>query len=132
MKLADTTFLIHQYRGRDDAVDYLEENSSETFVTTGVNIKEFMIGHIRAGYGPELTMYQIQDEFDWLRIEPYIGAFGFEAAEVEAQLRNSGQYEPELAGDILIAGAARELRADVVTRNVSDFELMSGVSVDEY
>lgn len=132
MKLVDTTFLIHHYTGRDDAVDYKEENSSETFLTTGVNIKEFMIGHIRADYGPELTMYQIQDEFGWLRIEPFIGAFGFEAAEIEAQLRNSDQYKPRLAGDILIGGAARELGADVVTKNVSDFEPMPGVSVDEY
>jgi predicted nucleic acid-binding protein len=97
-----------------------------------VNIKEFMIGHIQAGCGPKLTMFQIRDEFDWLRIEPYIGPFGFEAAEVEAQLRNSGDYRPDLAGDILIAGAARELRADVVTKNESDFDMMPGVNVDKY
>lgn len=132
MKLLDTTFLIHYYADRDDATEYRNRNDTETFVTTGVNVKEFVVGHIVAGDGPELTFHQLQQEFDWVRFEPYIAPFGFEAAAVEAQLRNRDEYEPRLAGDILIGGAARELQAEVVTQNVDDFNLMPGVDSESY
>jgi predicted nucleic acid-binding protein len=132
MKLADTTFLIHWYGDVERAKEYKSDNNSKKFITTSLNIKEFMVGNIVAGQGPELTMHQIESEFDWLEIKPYIGPFGFEAAEIEAQLRNQGDYEEDLVGDILIGGAARDLQADVVTRNTDDFRMMPGVSVDRY
>lgn len=132
MKLLDTTFLIHYYADREDAVEYWEQNSSETFVTTGVNIKEFVVGHIQADIGYELTYHQLQQEFDRVRFHPYIAPFGFEAAAIEAQLRSRGEYEPRLAGDILIGGAARELQAEVVTQNLDDFNMMPGVDPESY
>jgi len=132
MKLLDTCFLIRYNYGDDDAEEYRESHPSETFITTSINVKEFIVGITEAGDGSGLVMWEIKDQFDWIRFETYRDTFGFEAAQIETQLRANGDFEERLMGDILIGGAARDLQAEIVTENSSDFNMMNGVDYDSY
>jgi predicted nucleic acid-binding protein len=70
-------------------------------------------------------------DFAWLEVKPFGKGDAVEAARIEADLRESEEYTPNLAADVLIAGVARRLEAPVVTRNVSDFEKL-GVETEGY
>lgn len=49
MKLLDTTFLIHYWKGTENARGYLEANEEAEFATTTLNIKEIAVGRTSRG-----------------------------------------------------------------------------------
>jgi len=133
MKLLDTMFLVDHQRGDESVARFLEdhEERGETLVTSSINLKEIAVGKFLV---EETTpsAEEVLADFGWLEVEPFSRKHALEAARVEAELRDSDDYEPELAADILIAGVARSLDTPVVTRNTDDFEKFDGVSVKEY
>lgn len=132
MKLLDTTFLVHYWRGLDAAAEYLAENEDEQLVTTTLNVKELAVGRALQG---ALEPTELRTTFDWLAVLPFDLDHAFVAGELEADLRRRDDVEGTklnaLAGDLLIAAVAEEEGAAVVTRNVEDFELI-GVAVESY
>ena len=136
MKLLDTTFLIHYYFDTPGATRYKEDHDYE-FRTLSINVKEFLVAHTLEKDSP-MMMSDFQQEFGFLQIEPYRKQFSFEAAQIEANLRNNGEYkykceeDSSFPADILIGGAARDLQSDIVTRNIGDYDIMPSVSVDQY
>ena len=133
MKLLDTTFLVDHQRGEDSVARFLEscEKKDETLVTTSINLKEIAVGKFLVEE-PTPEINDILADFGWLEVEEFSSTHALEAASIEAELRDSGRYEPELAADVLIAGVARSLNVPVVTRNTADFGEFEGVSVEEY
>ncbi|WP_132057917.1 type II toxin-antitoxin system VapC family toxin [Halorussus amylolyticus] len=133
-KLLDTTFLIHYWAGRDAVAEYLEarEDTCE-FATTAINLKEIAVGRKLQG---QFDPREIRSKFEWVRLVPFGVEHAFSAGELEASLREDDDINQQkvnaLAGDLLIASVAAELGAPVVTRNVEDFELFDGVSVETY
>ncbi|MCX2819148.1 PIN domain-containing protein [Haladaptatus sp. F3-133] len=131
MKLLDTTFLVDHQRGDEDVAEFLErQDSNEKLVTSSINLKEIAVGKMMVE-DPIPSFDDVLADFGWLTVEPFDGTQALEAARIEAKLRGSGDYEPNLSADILIAGVARGIGAPVVTRNVSDFERI-GVDVEGY
>jgi len=132
MKLLDTTFLVDHQRGDEDVAEFLEEqeNSNEKLVTSSINLKEIAVGKMMVE-DPTPSFDDVLADFGWLTVEPFDETQALEAARIEAELRGSGDYEPDLSADILIAGVARDLNAPVVTRNISDFEKI-GVDIERY
>jgi predicted nucleic acid-binding protein len=133
MKLLDTTFLVDHQRGEDAIARFLEDcdDRGETLVTSSINLKEIAVGKFLVEE-PTPDVNDVIADFGWLEVEPFSRKHALEAARIEAELRESDEYEPELSADILIAGVARSLDAPVVTRNTDDFEKFDGVSVKEY
>lgn len=133
MKLFDTTFLVHYWGGVEDVAGYLEAHEDEEFVTTAFNLKEIAVGRELQGAFDE---QEIRSTFDWVRILPFDLDHAFFAGQLEASLYRdddvNGDKINALAGDILIAGVAKELDATVVTENATDFELFDGVAVESY
>lgn len=133
-KLLDTTFLIHYWAGVEAVEEYLEshEETSE-FVTTAINLKEIAVGReLQGKFDPN----EIRSTFDWVRTVPFQTEHAFFAGQMEATLRKNDEVNQqkvnELAGDLFIAAVAKDLNASVVTRNVDDFEMLDGVSVETY
>ncbi|MFB6284540.1 MAG: PIN domain-containing protein [Halobacteria archaeon] len=123
MKLLDTTFLVDYYRGKRSVEYYLESSENEDLITSTINLKEILVGVELLDGSPEET---IQD-FGWLQIVNYSLDHAREAAKIESELRKDDVHQNKintLMGDILIAGAAQNMDAEVVTRNVEDFELL--------
>lgn len=131
MKFLDTTFLIDHQNGEARAKSYLDQHESETFVTSTINIKKIAVGRVIV-QTPSPSQQEIRNDFDWLRIEPFSLSHALEAAGIEADLREVGDYRQNLASDILVGGVAKTLNAPVVTQNATDFDLFSGVSTETY
>jgi len=133
MKLLDTTFLVDHQRGKEAVARFLEDcdDREEMLITSSVNLKEIVVGKFLVEE-PTPDMNDVLADFGWLEIEPFSRKHALEAARIEAELRQSDEYEPELAADILIAGVARSLNSPVVTCNTDGFETFDGVPVKEY
>ena len=133
MKLLDTTFLIHYWAGNQDAKDYLKQHSESELATTTLNIKEIAVGRELQG---KLNRQEILTTFEWLTLTPLQADHAFVAAELEAELHRENSVNQDksnaLAGDILIAGVAKDMGATVVTENTTDFERFDTISVDGY
>lgn len=133
MKLLDTTFLAHYYRGDQRVESFLDAHGDEEdLVTTTINVEEIAVGvHI---VGDDPTMADILSDLGWLTVLPFEAEDAFAAAAIEADLLADDVDADRinaLAGDILIAGVADRRDATVVTENVADFETL-GVAVEGY
>lgn len=132
-KLLDTTFLIHHWGGREPVRSYLESQPDGTeYVTTTINLKEIAVGRMLVdAFDPA----EILSQFEWVRVVPITPAVAWEAAGIEARLHRADDVNRDridsLAGDVLIAGAAADLDATVVTENVEDFRAL-GVPTETY
>jgi hypothetical protein len=85
--------------------------------------------------GTEFDPDEITAQFEWVHVVPITPEIAREIAEREARLHESDGVNQDrinaLAGDAIIAGAAVELDATVVTRNVEDFRTL-GVPAETY
>jgi len=132
-RLLDTTFLIHHWGGRESVRSYLEARPEGTeYVTTTINLKEVAVGRkLVDAFDP----VEIRSQFEWVRVIPITPPIAWETAKIEARLhRAEGTNQDRinaLAGDALIAGAAVDLGATVVTENVEDFRAL-GVPTEPY
>jgi hypothetical protein len=132
-KLLDTTFLIHHWGGRESVASYLESQPEGTeYVTTTVNLKEIAVGRMLTD---QFDAEEIRAQFEWVRVVPITTSIAWATAEIEAALYRDDEINRDrinsLAGDAIIAGAATELNATVVSNNVEDFEAL-GVPVEAY
>lgn len=132
-KLLDTTFLIHHWGGRESVRSYLEAQPEGTeYVTTTINLKEIAVGRMLVdAFDP----VEIRSQFEWARVVPITPAVAWEAARIEARLHRADGINRDrinsLAGDAIIAGAAADLGATVVTKDVEDFRAL-GVPAETY
>lgn len=133
MKLLDTTFLIDYWAGDEDAGAFLDAHEeTDEFVTTPITVKELAGGRRRQERFDER---ELASTFDWVRVVPFDRRHAYEAAALAADLWDSDRTRRQveaLAGDVLVAGAARALDATVVTRNTEDFEQFDGVTPEGY
>jgi len=132
-KLLDTTFLIHHWGGHSDVKSYLDAQPAHTeYITTTVNLKELAVGRTLTG---EFDPLELRTQFEWVDIIPISTAVAWKAAALEAPLHADTETNRDklnsLAGDVLIAGAAEDRGATVVTKNVGDFAEL-GVPVEKY
>lgn len=131
-KLLDTTFLIHHWAGRESVASYLESQPEGTeYVTTTINLKEIAVGRKLTG---QFDPAEIRAQFEWVRAVPITPSIAWATAEIEARLHRddvNGDRMNALAGDAIVAGAAVELGATVVSENVEDFRTL-GVPVEAY
>lgn len=133
MKLLDSTFLVHHARGSQSVADYLEANSDEELVTSTINVKELSVG---AQLVESPTKESVLNDLGWVRILPFTADHAYHAGKIEAALREKDDIRQDrlnsLWGDVLIAGVAGAIDATIVTKNVDDFELFDGITVESY
>ncbi|MFB6299925.1 MAG: type II toxin-antitoxin system VapC family toxin [Halobacteriales archaeon] len=133
-KLLDTTFLIHYWGGEDVVNEYLSthEDTAE-FMTTAINLKEIVVGRQLQG---AFDRTEILSTFEWVDIVPFDTETAFLAGQLESSLQQNPAINQDrinsAMGDLLIAAAARQYNAPVVTRNQTDFALFGGVEVETY
>jgi predicted nucleic acid-binding protein len=135
VKLLDTTFLAHYYRGDARVESFLDahDDGEEDLVTSAINVEEIAVGVHTVEDDPSLE--SLLAELGWLTILPFEPEDAFAAAGIEAALHADDTVAQDridaLAGDVLIAGVAENRGATVVTENVDDFETL-GVAVEAY
>jgi hypothetical protein len=136
VKLLDTTFLAHYYRGDPRVESYLSDHDADAdgrLITSTINLKEIAVGvHVIES---DPTKADVAADFEWVDVVPFTADDAYHAGAIEARLQQADDVDQErlnaLAGDILIAGVAVNYDATVVTDNVDDFERLD-VSVEAY
>jgi predicted nucleic acid-binding protein len=128
--LADTTFLIDYLAGDPGVEALLERRDGDPgVVTTPVNLKDVAVGEmVVADADPAL----IDRRFGWLDVLPLDRHHAYRAAAMEAEMRRTGSFDPELIPDIVTAAVAVENGLPALTRNVADFEAIPEVAVESY
>ena len=128
----DSDFMISLLRGNDKAkakINKLEEESKEV-VSTAINALELYMGIVAvdgiSGKRIELT----RDFLSNLTILPLDVSSAERSAYILNTLKKIGK--PIGLKDSLIAGIAIEHKADILTRNIKHFELVSGLKIETW
>lgn len=129
MKVVDTTLLIGHARGEERVASYLTEHADETLVVPAIVFQEFAVGEVAARDESKAAILGHVGAFD---VRAFDDDHAYHAAVIEAKLRSAGEYDPELAGDVLVGGVARSLSVPVVTQNTAHFEKFDDVTVESY
>ncbi len=120
MKFLDTSFLVDYLKGKEYAINYLEANSEEAFYASTISMFELFRGELKTGNNLET----LEENLEWLNKKELSNDAAKEAAKIEKNLEKQGK-KINLA-DILIAGTAQKVGAEVVTGD-TDFEKISGI-----
>ena len=129
MKVVDSTFLLGHARGEQAVGDYLTEHSEETVVVPTIVFQELAVGEVLAR---DESKQAIRRDLGPFSVRPFTDDHAYHAAQIEADLREEGDYDPVLKSDILIGGVGRSLGIPVITRNTDDFALFAGVTIETY
>ncbi|EMA40679.1 PIN domain-containing protein [Halococcus hamelinensis] len=121
----DTSFLADYLQGETYTIDFLEAHEDEPYSTTSVVRFELFNGALKHP-SPKMTVEGVRLGLQWVSVEPFDDGMAEEAAEIQEALRERGAILS--AFDALIAGAAREVGATLVTRD-DDFERVDGLTV---
>ena len=130
--LADTTLLIDFLRGKDSAVRMVEEiEMSGTLFTTEINVFELMIGIYAGSENVEVHTQKMSGILSKLVVLSLDRLATIRAAKIAGDLIKTGQ---KIEGtDSLIAGIALSNGInEIVTRNKSHFDRISGIKVITY
>ncbi len=128
----DSDFMISLLRGNENArakAKLLEEDSRE-LVSTAINALELYVGIVAidgiSGKRIEITRHFISN----LMILPLDASSAERAAYILNTLKSLGK--PIGLKDSLIAGIVLEHNADILTRNIKHFKLVSGLKIETW
>ena len=120
--IADTCWFIDLEKQRSEAIEFLRQNSSATFVLTEVVRAELYAG------GRDISrVAALVGAADLLSIDDRVAKAWGDSAR---GLRSSGQMIG--ANDLWIASISLVYQVPVLTRNPSDFSRVPGVQVVHY
>ena len=132
MKVVDTTFLIDLLRGEAGAVEKAGELDEEGgAATTAVNVFELSYGVHRGVKDVERRLEEVKRVVSNLRVFPLDQKAAMRSAEIAGTLDREGRgidpFDALIAGIVMAEGAEC-----VVTKNVSHFERIPGLKVEEH
>ena len=120
--IADTCWFIDLEKGRPEAIAYLRQNPSVSFVLT-----EIVRAELYAGGRDTQRIEALVGQASLLPIDENVAKVWGNAAR---QLRAAGQMTG--ANDLWIAAIALAYDVPVLTRNQSDFDRVPGVRLATY
>ena len=128
--ILDTSFLVDVLRGESEVADRLEEidDSGAAFVSA-VTIMELAEG-IRLADASDEEQSAVSDLLADLEALPFDRDCALRAGELNANLVTAGKPVDET--DVMIAATALVNGYPVLTRDVSHFERIDGLSVRSY
>ena len=128
MILLDSTFLIDVLRGRPETEKIL--NSSETLLTTQINMYEIITG-IFLQKQTANQFSRVKDFFDQIVVLSLDDDAVLKAGELNATLIKKGEIIGDC--DCLIAGIALSKNiSTIITKNKKHFEKIEGINVISY
>jgi len=132
LKFVDTTFLISLLRNEPRTLEKARELDEEGgAATTALNVFEIIYGVYNSMSDIEGRLEASERVLVNLDVFPLERRSAMKAAEIAGSLDRDGMTIDPL--DALVAGVALENGADcLVTRNVSHFERIQGLKVEEH
>ncbi|MFB6209690.1 MAG: PIN domain-containing protein [Candidatus Nanohaloarchaea archaeon] len=126
MKFLDTSFLVDYLRGREYALEYLEERPHEVFIASSVSFFELSRGELKSKGKNDIE--RLKEDLSWLKIQKLDQESAENAAKIEKNLEEE-EKKVNLA-DVLIAGTAQKTGANLVTGD-RDFDGIDQLEIEK-
>lgn len=127
--LLDTNTLIYFFRGQGRVAERLLGTPVSGVAISTVTLFELRVG-IAKSFSPQKRLQQLEALVSAIVVIPFGKAEASEAAEIRAILERKGTPIGPL--DTLIAGTAKLHDAILVTRNVTEFGRVEGLTIEDW
>ncbi len=129
MYLLDTNTLIYYFKGMGDVGLHLLAQSPQDITIPSIVVYELEVG-IAKSTSPQKRIKQLDELLAVINIIPFTQKEARSAAKIRADLEKIGT--PIGQYDILIAGTAIANHSVLVTRNMSEFERVKGLKIENW
>jgi len=127
--MLDTNTLIYYFKGMGNVPQNLLSRSPQDISLSSIVLYEIETG-LAKSKSPDKRQAQLAEFLSVVNVVTFGAAEARVAASIRAQLERSGQ--PIGPMDNLIAGAAVATGSVLVTRNVGEFERVSGLPLENW
>jgi tRNA(fMet)-specific endonuclease VapC len=127
--MLDTNTLIYYFKGMGNVPQNLLRRSPQDITLSSIVLYEIETGLAKSD-NPEKRQTQLGEFLSVVEVVTFGVAEARAAASIRAQLERKGQ--PIGPMDNLIAGAAIATGSALVTRNVGEFERVSGLQLENW
>jgi len=127
--LLDTDTVIYFFKGRGGVAQRLLQTSPSEVALSSISLYELHVGVVRSAQ-PERTLSQLQELLKLVVLLPFDDAAAQAAAEVRGQLERAGAVIGTL--DTLIAGVAIAQGLTLVTHNLSEFQRVPNLRLEDW
>jgi tRNA(fMet)-specific endonuclease VapC len=129
MYVLDTNTLIYYFKGQGQVAQNMAQVAPQDIVISTIVLFELQVG-IAKSNSPAKRIQQLQQLLSRVNLVPFDREAAEAAAIIRAQLEQQGM--PIGPMDVLIAGTAVSLQADLVTHNVGEFSRVGGLSIVDW
>jgi tRNA(fMet)-specific endonuclease VapC len=126
--LLDTNICIHFFRGKFDLLSKFEEVGIDNCSISEITLAELVFGAEKS-QNPQKNHKLIEDLIEQVAVLPIYSAiykYGKEKARLSSIGTNIGDF------DLLIGSTATENELIMVTENVSEFERIEGIKIENW
>lgn len=126
--LLDTNICIYLFKGLFDLTEKIETIGTDNFFISEITIAELKFGAENSDF-PEKNakkIIQIQQQFTIIPIFNSLDVY----AKEKARLKKAGRILDDF--DLLIGATAISNNLTLVTRNVSDFDRLNGIEIENW
>jgi len=127
--LLDTDTVIYFFKGRGGVAQRLLQTSPSEVALSSISLYELHVGVVRSAQ-PERTLSQLQELLKLVVLLPFDDAAAQAAAEVRGRLERAGAVIGTL--DTLIAGVAIAQGLTLVTHNLSEFQRVPNLRLEDW
>jgi len=127
--LLDTDTVIYFFKGRGRVAQRLLQTAPAEVALSTLSLYELHVGVVRS-VRPDETQAQLETFLTLITVVPFDDAAARAAAEVRGYLERSGQTIGML--DTLIAGVALARGLTLVTHNVSEFQRVPNLLIEDW
>ena len=129
MYVLDTNIVAYFFRGEGRVAERLLATPPRQIALPAIVTYELRYGVARVPKAKRLAS-QLQSLLDWVTVLPFDDAVSQIAADIRVELEKAGQPIGPL--DILIAATCRAAHATLVTRNVSEFNRVASLRLENW
>lgn len=129
MYILDTNTLIYYFKGQGNVAQNFAAVRPEDIAISTIVLFDLQVG-LAKSTSPAKRSQQLQQLLSRVNLVPFDRAAALAAGTIRAQLEQQGT--PIGPMDVLIAGTAVALQGTIVTRNVSEFSRVLGLSIVDW
>lgn len=126
--LLDTNICIYLLKGLFQLAEKIESIGTDNFFLSEITIAELKFGAANSEF-PEKNLKKVAQLQQWFTVIPIFNSLDIYATE-KARLKRSGKILDDF--DLLIGSTAISNNLVLVTRNVSDFNRLKNIVIEDW
>ena len=129
MYILDTNTLIYYFKGQGQVAENFANVSAQEISIPTIVLFELQVG-IAKSTSPAKRTQQLQELMSRVNLVLFDREAALAAAKIRAELEQQGTPIGQM--DVLIAGTAIALQATLVTHNIKEFSMVSGLTIVDW